>query len=123
MLLVAGILEGAFAVCLKLSNNFTQPVPTLGFFVFATASFVMLTKAASVLPLGTAYAVWTGIGAAGTVLAGRVLFAEPLSAARLFFLFTLTAAIAGLRMIAPDEPVRPPRPDSLREPARGPEAE
>lgn len=111
MLAIAGLLEAAFAVCLKLSESFTRPLPTIGFFLFATVSFVLLTRAASVLPLGTAYAVWTGIGAAGTVVAGIVLFGETASPLRLGFLVLLVAAIAGLKFFAPDEPVRLPRPD------------
>ena len=111
MLVVAGVLEAAFAVCLKLSENFTQPLPSIGFFVFATVSFILLTRAASVLPLGTAYAVWTGIGAAGTVIAGILLFAEGMSPARMAFLIMLVAAIAGLKFLAPDAPVSPPRPE------------
>ena len=99
MLVVAGLLEAAFATALKLSEGLTRPAPTLAFFLFASISFYMLTRAARVLPLGTAYAVWTGIGAAGTVVAGILLFAEPVSPGRMIFLLMLIAAIAGLKLL------------------------
>lgn len=96
-LVVAGLLEAAFATALKISDGFTRPMPTLLFFVFATTSFAILTRAAQLLPLGTAYAVWTGIGAVGTVVVGILFFGEPASATRLFFLALLITAVAGLR--------------------------
>lgn len=118
MLIAAGVLESGFAICLKLSDGLTRPAPSIAFFVLAATSFYMLTRAAMAVPLGTAYAVWTGIGAAGAVLGGAIVFDEPLTLARVILLSTLIGAIAGLKVIgaresraatalAPAEPVLP----------------
>ena len=99
-LILAGIFEIGFASTLKLTENFTKVIPTAIFFVFASLSFYFLTKAAQTLPIGTAYAVWTGIGAAGTIAVGIFFYNEPAGALRLFFLFTLVASIVGLKLVA-----------------------
>lgn len=99
LIVVAGVFETAFATALKLSDGFRHAGPTASFVVFAAASFFLLTRGVRVLPLGTAYAVWTGIGAAGTVLTGIVLFGEPLTLPRLLFLVLLIGSIAALRLI------------------------
>ena len=99
-LVLAGFLEIGFASMIKLTQNFTKPLPTLVFLIFAIASFYMLTKAIEQIPVGTAYAVWTGIGAAGTVLVGIFFYNDPASMLRLFFLFTLIASVIGLKLVS-----------------------
>ena len=99
-LILAGILEIGFASMLKLTENFTKLIPTLLFLLFAIASFYALTKAVESIPTGTAYAVWTGIGAFGTILVGIFFFNEPAGFLRLFFLFTLVASIIGLKLVS-----------------------
>ncbi|NQY93136.1 MAG: multidrug efflux SMR transporter, partial [Campylobacteraceae bacterium] len=69
-LIFAGVLEVGFASMIKLTENFTKMVPTLVFLVFACGSFYALTKAVETIPIGTAYAIWTGIGAFGTIVIG-----------------------------------------------------
>ena len=81
--ITAGLLEVGFASMLKLSNNFTKVVPSIAFLVFATGSFSLLAWSLKVLPIGTAYAVWTGIGAAGTATLGMIVFKDPVSIARI----------------------------------------
>ena len=99
-LILAGIFEIGFASTLKLTENFTKVIPTAIFLVFASLSFYFLTKAAQTLPIGTAYAVCTGIGAAGTIAVGIFFYNEPAGILRLFFLFTLVASIVGLKLVA-----------------------
>jgi len=99
-LIVAGVLEVGFASMLKLTDNFTKLIPTLIFLVFAVSSFYSLTKAVETIPMGTAYAIWTGIGAFGTILIGIFFYSEPASVLRLFFLFTLVASIVGLKLVS-----------------------
>ena len=96
-LILGGLFEVGFTTCLKLSNNFTKLSWSIGFFICITLSFVLLNKAVQVLPIGTAYAVWTGIGAAGSVIVGIYLFKEPSDFWRLFFLFLLIGSILGLK--------------------------
>ena len=81
--ITAGFLEVGFASMLKLSNNFTKVWPSIGFLVFATGSFSLLAWSLKVLPIGTAYAVWTGIGAAGTAILGMIIFKDPVSVSRI----------------------------------------
>ena len=99
-LILAGILEIGFASMIKQTENFTRLYPTIIFVVFAVASFYSLTKAVETIPIGTAYAVWTGIGAFGTILIGIFLYNEPAGMLRLFFLFTLVASIIGLKLVS-----------------------
>lgn len=99
-LILAGILEVGFASMLKLTDNFTKLFPTIIFLLFAAGSFYFLTKAIEHIPIGTAYAVWTGIGAFGTILIGILFYKEPASALRLFFLFTLIVSIVGLKLVS-----------------------
>lgn len=90
----AGLLEVGFATMLKLSNNFTKVLPSIGFLIFATGSFSLLAWSLKVLPIGTAYAVWTGIGAAGTAILGMVIFKDPVSLARIMaIIFIITGVI------------------------------
>ena len=81
--IVAGLLEVVFATLLKLSDNFTKIWPTVGFALAAVVSFSLLSWALKELPIGTAYAVWTGIGAAGTAALGMILFSDPATYARI----------------------------------------
>ena len=96
-LLLAGAFEVGFASTLKLTDGFTRLWPTLLFLACAIISFLLLAKAAQTLPIGTAYAVWTGIGAVGTVIIGILFYKEPATALRLFFIMTLIASILGLK--------------------------
>ena len=97
-LIVGGVLEIGFALCLKASDGFSKPLPTLGFILFAALSFTCVNLALRDLPIGTAYAVWTGIGAAGAVVFGIVLFNEPANPLRLIFVGLIVASIAGLQV-------------------------
>ncbi|MES2417756.1 MAG: multidrug efflux SMR transporter [Bacteroidota bacterium] len=99
-LIIAGALEIGFTTCLKLSVNFTNLKWGAGFLFCAIMSFVFLNKATSTLPMGTAYAVWTGIGAVGTVLIGIIFFKEPFNFWRMFFITTLIVSILGLKFFA-----------------------
>jgi quaternary ammonium compound-resistance protein SugE len=97
-LVLAGIFEVGFASALKLADGFTRLWPTLAFLLCLVVSLALLAKAAQMLPIGTTYAVWTGIGAAGTVLVGILFFDEPATALRLVCLATLIVSIIGLRL-------------------------
>ena len=101
-LLAAGVFEIGFTTCLKLCNGFTRLWPSIGFLIFAFISFGLLTLAMRTIPLGTSYAVWTGIGAVGTVVVGIVFFREPAEFWRLFFITTLIASIVGLKLVSND---------------------
>jgi quaternary ammonium compound-resistance protein SugE len=100
LLLLAGLFEVGFTTALRYTDGFTRIGPTLVFFAFAAASFYLLTQASQVIPLGTAYAVWTGIGAAGTVAVGLFFFGEPVTTLRLLFLASLIGSIIGLKLVA-----------------------
>ena len=99
-LILGGFFEIGFTTCLKLSNNFSNLKWSIGFFICITLSFILLNKAVQTLPIGTAYAVWTGIGAAGSVIIGMYLFKEPSDFWRLFFLFLLISSILGLKLVS-----------------------
>lgn len=103
LLIIAGLFEVGFATCLgkaKEASGNSSIFWMLGFFICLSISMFLLYKATQELPIGTAYAVWTGIGAIGTVLVGIILFKEPATFWRLFFLFTLIASIIGLKSVA-----------------------
>lgn len=103
LLIIAGFFETAFAFCLGKARETTGNERILwyiAFFVALTLSMVLLVKATRSLPIGTAYAVWTGIGAAGTVILGIIFFREPATFWRIFFLTTLISSIIGLRVVA-----------------------
>ncbi len=97
-LILGGLFEVGFTTCLKFSNNFSNLKWSIGFFICIILSLLLLNKAVQTLPIGTAYAVWTGIGATGSVLVGIFLFKEPAEFWRLFFIFTLVASILGLKL-------------------------
>ncbi len=99
-LIVAGCFEVAFTTSLKMSNNFSKSWWTAMFFVSITLSFIFLNKAIQTIPIGTAYAVWTGIGAVGTVIIGIFFFREPSDFWRLFFIFLLIGSILGLKLVS-----------------------
>jgi quaternary ammonium compound-resistance protein SugE len=101
LLFVAGLFEIGWAIGLKYTDGFTRLWPTTWTALAMVASVVLLALAVRTLPIGTAYAVWTGIGAAGTVILGIVLFAEPATLARLFFVGLIVAGIAGLKLVTP----------------------
>src|SRR5687768_10430930 len=100
-LIAAGLCEIGFTTFMKSSNGFTRVWPSIGFMIFAPASFVLLTRAAQTIPLGVAYAVWTGIGAAGTAIVGFAYFKDPFNTLTLLFLVLLVGSIVGLKMVAP----------------------
>lgn len=100
ILIIAGLFEVGFTTCLKLSNNFSDWKWSVGFFICITLSFVLLNKAVQTIPLGTGYAVWTGIGAVGTVIIGILFFKEPIDFWRLFFTFSLIGSIIGLKLVS-----------------------
>jgi len=99
LVVVAGVLETGFALALKASDGFSRVVPTVLFGVFAAASLSLLSLALRTLPVGTAYAVWTGIGAAGTALAGIVFLGESAEAGRLVSIVLIVAGVVGLRLV------------------------
>lgn len=102
ILFIAGLFETAFAFCLGKARESTGNEMLLwyiGFGVSLCISMLLLVKAVQTLPIGTAYAVWTGTGAVGTVLVGILIFKEPATFLRLFFLSTLIASIAGLKIV------------------------
>ena len=100
LLALAGLLEAACAIGLKYTDGFTRLVPSLLTGLALATSMWLLAVAARTLPIGTAYAVWVGIGATGAAILGVVLFHEPLSLARVAFLTLLVVAIVGLRLTA-----------------------
>ena len=102
LLLIAGFFEVVFAACLKLSAGFRKKGWTLLFIVAATISFILLARAIETIPLGTAYAVWTGIGAGGTAVVGMLVFKEPRSLVRILLLFVLIGAVGGLKAVSPE---------------------
>lgn len=91
--ITAGLLEVGFATMLKLSNGFTKIWPSLGFLVFAAGSFSLLSWSLKVLPIGTVYAVWTGIGAAGTAILGMVIFKDPVTFARIMAIVFIISGV------------------------------
>jgi quaternary ammonium compound-resistance protein SugE len=99
-LILASLCEIAFAGSLKQTNNFTNTKWTVVFIFFYILSIVLLNKAIQKIPIGTAYAVWTGIGAAGTVVLGILYFKEPAQFWRIFFLCTLILSIVGLKFVS-----------------------
>ena len=99
-LLIAGGLEVFWSTFLKLSEGFTRPVYSVVAVVGMILSFIFLSQATKVLPLGTAYTIWTGIGAVGAVIVGIVAFKEPVTAVRMLFVVLLLTGIIGLKATA-----------------------
>lgn len=102
LLIVAGLLETGWAIGLKYTEGFTRPLASCLTIVGIVASMYLLSVAARTIPIGTAYAVWVGIGAAGAVVLGMALLGEPRNAGRLFFLGLLLVAIVGLKATSGD---------------------
>ncbi len=98
ILFIAGLLEVVWALMLKQSEGFTKPLPTIAFLISLFFSMFLLAQALKTLPVGTAYAVWTGIGAVGTAVLGIVWLGESRDIFKLFSLFMIVAGIIGLRL-------------------------
>lgn len=105
LLFVAGLLETGWAIGLKFAEGFTKPWASTLTIMAMVASMYLLAQCVrpGALPIGTAYAVWTGIGAVGTAVLGIIWFHEPASAARIFFIGVIVAGIIGLKTVTPDE--------------------
>ncbi len=99
-LIIAGLFEVGFTTSLKLSDNFSNRWWSAMFFVCISLSFFFLNRAIQTIPIGTGYAVWTGIGAVGTVIVGILFFKEPADFWRMFFIFLLVGSIAGLKLVS-----------------------
>lgn len=97
-LFIAGIFEVVWSTCLKYSHGFTNVMFTVLTFIGMGFSFWFLAHAVKSLPMGTAYAIWTGIGALGAVIVGVILFKEPVTLVRLFFVAMLLIGIIGLKL-------------------------
>ncbi|MCW3162217.1 DMT family transporter [Chryseobacterium oryctis] len=103
ILIIAGLFEVAFASCLGKVKETSGSVMYLwfaGFLISLTISMLLLIKATQTLPIGTAYAVWTGIGAVGTALMGIFFFKDPVSFWRIFFIVTLIGSVVGLKAVS-----------------------
>lgn len=103
LLIIAGIFEAGFAACLGKAKESSGPAATwwlTGFFICLAISMFLLYKAVQSLPVGTAYAVWTGIGAVGTVIIGILIFKEPTDFWRIFFIVTLIGSVIGLKAVS-----------------------
>lgn len=100
ILLLAGLFEIAWAIGLEYSDGLSRPIPTVGTVLALIVSMLLLAKAVEELPVGTAYAVWTGIGAVGTALLGIALFDEPATASRLAFIGVIVVGIVGLHAVS-----------------------
>ncbi|WP_298827271.1 multidrug efflux SMR transporter [uncultured Piscinibacter sp.] len=101
VILASGLLEIAFSVSMKLSDSYTRPVPSLISVLTAILSVWLMSLTLKVIPVGTAYAVWAGIGAAGTALVGVLFFQEPASLARIGCIGLVVAGIVGLQLQVP----------------------
>ena len=99
-LFVAGLFEISWAIGLKFSHGFTQIIPSILTVAGMIASFYFLALALRNLPLGTAYAIWTGIGTIGTVILGIIIFKEPVSALRLLCITLIVCGITGLKLLS-----------------------
>ncbi len=99
-LVVAGILEAAWSLGLPKTQGFRRPLPSAIVIALIAMSLFLLSRATQTLPIGTAYAVWVGIGALGAAIGGALLYDEPLAGARALFLGLLIVAIVGLKLTA-----------------------
>ncbi len=99
VLFVAGLMEIGWAIGLKYTEGFTRLVPSVLTIAFMVASIVLLGLAVKTLPIGTAYAVWTGIGAVGTAILGIILFGDPATGLRLACIGMIVAGILGLKLV------------------------
>lgn len=99
-IVIAGFFEVGFAICLKLSDGFTKPLPTVGFLVLAGISVSLLTWALKDVPIGTAYAIWSGIGAVGTAIVGMAILGDPATAPRFIGIGLIVAGVMVLNVFA-----------------------
>ncbi len=100
ILVIAGLLEVVWALGLKHTHGFTRPIPSVLTGIAIVASLLLLARASRTLPIGTAYAVWVGIGAVGAAIGGVVLFDETMPPLRVVFLASLVVSIVGLKLTA-----------------------
>jgi quaternary ammonium compound-resistance protein SugE len=100
LLILAGLFEVGWAIGLEYSEGFSKPIPTLGTAIAMIVSLILLARAVEDLPIGTAYAVWTGIGAVGTASLGIVLFDEPATLVRGGFIGLIVVGIVGLHLVS-----------------------
>lgn len=100
ILSIAGLLEVCWAIGLKYTEGFTKVGPSIFTVICLTASMFLLAKASQVLPIGTAYAVWVGIGALGAAIVGMIVLKEPASIGKMIFLIMLLVSIIGLKLTA-----------------------
>lgn len=99
-LLIAGVMEIGWAMSLKYSAGFTRLIPSILTIIMMVLSFVCLAQSLKTIPLGTAYAIWTGIGALGTAIIGIICFQEPKDALRLLFIFLILVGTLGLKFFS-----------------------
>ncbi|GAA2577316.1 DMT family transporter [Streptomyces violaceus] len=97
LLVVAGLLEVGWSIGMKYTDGFTRPLPSVLTGAGIVVSMLLLSQAAKTLPIGTAYGVWVGIGAAGAAVVGMAVLGEPATAARIFFVCLLLVAVVGLK--------------------------
>ena len=100
-LFIAGLFEIVWAIGLKYTQGFTRPLPTAVTVAGMIVSFYLLSLATKILPIGTAYAVWTGIGAVGAIVLGIILFKEPIDLWRVLFMLFIVVGIISLRIVSP----------------------
>lgn len=100
VLVLSGMMEAVWATALGKSDGFTNPIPTIVFFIGLAASMIGLGWATKTLPIGTAYAVWVGIGAALTVIYAMVSGAEPVSVAKIVLIAVLVGCVVGLKLVS-----------------------
>jgi quaternary ammonium compound-resistance protein SugE len=100
-LIVAGIFEIGWAIGLKYTQGFTRLLPSIATVGAMIVSFALLSRALKTIPVGTAYAVWTGIGATGTAILGMAIFGESRDVLRMFCIFMIVAGVVGLKIVSP----------------------
>ncbi|QDU32663.1 Quaternary ammonium compound-resistance protein SugE [Poriferisphaera corsica] len=97
-LVLAGLTEIIWAIGLKYTESFTRPLPTIGVIIAMAISFFFLSLALKDIPIGTAYAVWTGIGAVGVAIIGMIYFGDPVNTLRIIFLTLIIGGVIGLKL-------------------------
>ncbi len=102
ILFLAGALEIVWVVALKMSDNFSKLAPAAVMVVSIVSSFALLNVSIRALPMGVAYAVWTGMGAAGAIVAGIILFKEPCTFWHVFFLSLIVCGLVGIKFVSPE---------------------
>ncbi len=101
LLILAGLLEAGWAIGLKYTQGFTKLIPSVLTIAGIVASMYLLALASRTIPIGTAYAVWVGIGTFGAIVLGMIFLGEPVNPGRIFFLILLVVSIVGLKMSSP----------------------